>query len=146
MPTLDADREVLNIAIRFNGTTRAPYLISTPYGAITDERTLSMHVGKTLYRVLGLGKSSSMQPVRLISGPRSKELSSITYELRVADAIEQREDGRSHQILLFLKDVNAGGCHNCHYIFHEIEDALSFLSYAKEHTSSFYADDRFSLS
>lgn len=107
--------------------------ILPPKGAILNTETLERYTGGTLYRVTGLGPSSSVVRVRDVSKVIKGDLS-----LFVTCVV----DGSMTVSSMFLSDWNIGANYNCHFIFADYEDALSYMMFAKHHTPSSYYEGR----
>jgi len=102
-----------------------------PYGAIESEKPLLFGLmGQTLYAVHGLGKQSSMHEMQNV-----RNLHTIANGSRVIHYDYQSTYGGDIlETYLHLTDFNIGAHYNDHYIFHTLEDADAYLSWAKKNT------------
>jgi len=100
-----------------------------PFGALETTDAARYAENKTLYAVLGLGQQSSMEINMRISELKLTSHGTLYFTSTIENGIGW-EDGRCH-----LMDHNIGAHYNNHYLFHDIEDAQAYLSWAKENTT-----------
>lgn len=104
-----------------------------PFGAIEDEKAILLNLlGKTLYGVHGLGKSSFLTEMRNVRNLHTVDFKLIGGSARFFDW--EYHDGLKTNSS--LGDFNIGAHHNRHYLFHNREDAEAYLAWARENTEA----------
>lgn len=107
-----------------------------PFGAIETVEELAQHIGKTLYKVYGLGEGSFIYPIHKIQAVESNRFGD-----KVLPYFSYDNSGHCHP-----GDMNIEGHCNSHYLFFDIQDAEAYLEYAKTNTkriSSWWENDLF---
>lgn len=97
-----------------------------PFGAIETVESMQSCMGRDLYLVHGVGQNSSLQ---VAANTRNMHV----YRFKVVDYESWRVECNAHGGF-FLTDFNIGGHYNSNYVFHEREDAESYLAWARQNT------------
>lgn len=108
-----------------------------PFGAIKSEEPIILGLlGQTLYRVYGLGSSSSLTVMENVRNLHTSKAAGF----RVLEYTDATRADSPWDSSCFLGDINIGAHHNHHYLFHDRADAEAYLAWAKENTPEIRKD------
>ena len=112
-----------------------------PFGAIESEEPILLGLlGQTLYGVHGLGSNSFLSEMSNVRELKTVELQYTGGSIRKMSYTDTTRSGDPWDTECCLGDFNIGAHHNCHYLFHNREDAEAYLLWAKENTAEIKRD------